>query len=140
MVMSQGHNMILGIDSDCIPHEAMENKYISPIVKRHQKGYSMTNIIHDLSNSENVIFFGFSMNEVDYIYFKQFFTEIENCKSKCRKIVYFTLNEIEYDRFRNNLRKNGVNFDQLINNVSIQPYYTEQGSQTEKFYEILQSL
>lgn len=140
MVMSQYNGLVLGVDSECIPLDAMENKYIKPIAKIHQRGYSQTNIVDDLSESENIIFFGFSMNEVDFGYFRKLFHEIENGLSSCKRIVYINLNENAFHTFCNNLRKNGVNLDLLVNNVNLQPYYTEQGSENEEFYGILKLL
>lgn len=74
MVKSQGHNIILGIDGNCIPKDGFDNPEIHALVKKNHNVYKETNIIKDLSNVENVVFYGFSMGIVDYNYFEDFFS------------------------------------------------------------------
>lgn len=140
MVMSQGNELVLGIDENCIPKEGMQNKYISALCKKNQKGYATTNIVNDLTNSEIVIMFGFSVNVVDFSYFKQLFEEIEKGISVCKRIIYITGTEDHFERFVSNLKNNGVQYDILSHNVCVQPYYTIKGHQTKEFSEILRLL
>ena len=140
MVMSQGSELVLGIDENCIPSEGMQNEYISALCKKNQKGYYKTNIEDDLTHSEIVILFGFSVSTVDFSYVKRLFQEIEKGISVCKRIVYITYKENHFERFVSNLENNGVQYDILSHNVYVQPYYTIKGPQTEEFSEILRLL
>lgn len=140
MVMSQGDNMILGIDNNCIPAEAMINPYIYPLAKKHQLGYIETNLQIDLLCAENVIFFGFSMCKVDYGYFKKWFDSILYGRTYCKNIYYITYRKKNFKDFCNRLITYGVNQDVLSNSVALNPIYTVNGSKDEAFSNMLKFL
>lgn len=139
-VMSQGSNIVLGIDYDCIPQIGMENKYISSIAKIHQEKYCETNLTLDLLHSINIIFFGFSMCDVDFHYFRDLFCSIENGSSCCKNIFYITYKEEDFKNFCDNLERNGFNYDTLKKNLTFLPIYTANGSQDKNFRDMLKFL
>lgn len=138
-VMSQKNNIILGIDS-CIPKDGIDNPHIYPLVKRNHPKYKETNIVSDLLNAENVIFYGFSMGIVDYGYFEIFFQSICNNKSNVKNIFYVTLNEEGLNNFYDNLKVAGIDHNILREKVSLTPIYTVNGANDKQFCNMLNIL
>lgn len=139
MVMSQGHNIIFGID-ECIPEDGINNPYIHPLVKKYHSQYKGIDIVTDLSNAENVIFYGFSMGMIDYGYFAEFFNAISNGTTSCKKIYFVTYNQKGFIDFLGNLRANNLNVDNIIQHISIIPIYTRKGFKNRGFRMMLRRL
>lgn len=140
MVISQGYNLVLGIDYNCIPEEGMLNPYINAMVKNQQHGYMVTNLLRDLLNAENIVFFGFSMCKVDYVYFKEFFNSIEKGLTCCKNIYYITYQAKDFKNISCRLKDYGVNYDIILKNVSLMPIYTINGSKDVDFCNMLKYL
>lgn len=139
MVMLQGHNIILGID-ECIPEDGINNPYIHPLVKKYHPKYKETDIITDLSNAENVIFYGFSMGVVDFSYFAEFFNAINNGCSRCKKIYFVTYNKKGLKDFIDNLKGVNWNVDNILPQKIIMPVYTSKGAKNKEFRMMLRRL
>ena len=139
MVMSQGPNIIFGID-ECIPQDGINNPSIHPLVKKYHPQYKKTDIIDDLLNAENVIFYGFSMGTIDYGYFEEFFNAICNGTASCKKIYYVTYNKKGLKDFIENLKANNQNIDDILHQVSIIPIYTRKGFKNRDFRMMLRRL
>lgn len=140
MVMSQGNDIILGIDGNCIPEDGFNNPYIHALVKKHHNVYKETDIINDLLNVEDVIFYGFSMGIVDFNYFEKFFSSIVKGTCLCKNIYYVTYNQESYGDFRNNLLNVKVDYETIIKNVSIIPIYTQNDIKDKEFLNMLNVL
>lgn len=138
-VISQQYSIILGIDN-CIPKDGINNSYIFPLVKKNHPVYKETNIVSDLHNAENVIFYGFSMGVVDYGYFETFFKSIYNNKTNVRNVFYITLNEDGLKNFYGNLKILGINPDILSTKISLIPIYTASGVNSKQFCNMLSVL
>mgnify|MGYP003300108477 CR=1 FL=1 len=139
MVMSQGHNIIFGIN-ECIPQDGINNPSIYPLVKKYHPQYKKTDIIADLLNAENVIFYGFSMGMIDYGYFEEFFNAICNGTTSCKTIYFVTYNKNGFKEFRKNLCANNLNVDEVLQQVSIIPIYTRKGFKNKDFRMMLRRL
>lgn len=139
LVMSQWHNIIFGID-ECIPEDGINDSYIHPLVKKFHPQYKKTEIIADLLNAENVIFYGFSMGMIDYDYFSEFFNAICNSTASCKKIYYVTYNKEGLKDFIENLKANNLNIDEVLQQVSITPIYTRKGFKNRDFRMMLRRL
>jgi hypothetical protein len=139
LVMSQWHNIIFGID-ECIPEDGINDSYIHPLVKKFHPQYKKTEIIADLLNAENVIFYGFSMGMIDYDYFSEFFNAICNSTASCKKIYYVTYNKEGLKDFIENLKANNLNIDEVLQQVSIIPIYTRKGFKNKDFRMMLRKL
>ena len=136
MVMSQGHNIIFGID-ECIPDDGTNNPYIHPLVKIYHPEYKDTDMVSDLSNAENVIFYGFSMGVIDYRYFAEFFNATNN---RCKKIYYVTYNKKGFKDFLNNFKRNNCDIDNILQQKTIIPIYTRNGLKNRDFRLMLRRL
>lgn len=139
MVMSQGHNIIFGID-ECIPVEGINNSYVRPLVKKYHPQYKKTDIVADLLNAENVIFYGFSMGIIDYGYFEEFFNAICKGNTICKKIYFVTYARNGFIDFLGNLRVNHLNVDDILQKITIIPVYTRKGFKNRNFRMMLRRL
>lgn len=139
MVMSQGHNIIFGID-ECIPEDGINNPNIHPLVKKYHPQYKKTDIIADLLNAENVIIYGFSMGMIDYGYFAEFFNTICNGTTSCKTIYFVTYDKKGFIDFLGNLRANNLNVDDVLQQASIIPVYTRNGFKNRDFRMMLRRL
>lgn len=134
MYISYSKEMILGIDYKRIPNMVKTNKYFKPLIKHL---YADTNIVRDIINARNVIFFGLSMGITDSDYFNEFFAAITKGISICEVIYYITLNESGFDTFKENIRKMGYDYSSIESQVKITPIYTSQGVENEDFKSVL---
>lgn len=139
LVMSQGHNIIFGID-ECIPKDGINHPNIYPLVKKHHPTYKQTNLIADLSKAEKVIFYGFSMGKIDYCYFLEFFNSISDACSRCKDIYYVTYNKKGFDAFLQNLENNNLNTENILRKINIKPIYTRKGFKNRDFRMMLRFL
>ena len=137
MVISQGRNIILGIDDNCIPKDGFNNHHIHTLVKKNHNIYKETDIIKDLSNVENVVFYGFSMGIVDFNYFENFFSSIIDGTYNCKNIFYITYNKDSYDDFCRNLLNVNVDYKVIAKKVSLNPIYTINGREDKEFINML---
>lgn len=128
MVMSQHHNMIVGIDCDKIPDVVKVNEYLQPLIKQLHSSYQPTNLSKDLIQSETVVFFGFSLGIVDYDYFADFFNSIINGNSVCKQIFIITYNNGSLSDMEFELKKQNLSFSQLNKFVEILPIFNENDS------------
>lgn len=141
MVVSQGSNLVIGIDDDCIPCDTTISPYIQALIKTHQQGYVESNLKTDLLFAETIILYGFSMCEVDYtIYFKGLFNTIAEGRALCKKIFYITACEDSYAEFREKLNEFDNKNMSLDAKVKIIPIYTTLGYQNKTFRKLLNIL
>lgn len=139
MVMSQGHSIIFGIN-DCIPSDCINNPNIRPLIKTNHPQYKETDIITDLSKAKIVIFYGFSMNIIDYGYFSEFFNSINNGFTNCKKIYFVTLNKKGFKSWCDNLKRSNVDVENILKQITIVPVYTSKGFKNRTFRMMLRRL
>lgn len=110
-------DIILGIeveDFSSIPSQ------LTFLIKSNSPYYHSSNLLDDLDLSENIIFFGHSINGMDFPYFKDFFERLVGLPQKLHKKKNVTI--ITYDmesemQIKDNLRRNGINVHSLYNKV-----------------------
>lgn len=135
MVISQGHEIILGID-ECIPQDGLSNPNIHALVKKNHPIYKDTDIISDLSKAKNVIIYGFAMGTIDYDYFEEFFKSIKNGESPCENLYYVTYNKASFEDFLIILKEKGFK----TSCIKLTPIYTKYGPKNRKFRKMLKDL
>ena len=135
MVMSQGHEIILGID-ECIPQEEFSNPNIHALIKKNHPKYKDTEIVYDLSKAQNVILYGFAMGKTDWSYFDKFFNAIKHGSHPCEKLYYVTYDKYSFKDFISNLKGNGFKTDR----IRLIPIYTKYGSKNRQFRKMLKDL
>lgn len=72
------------------------------------------NIIEELFDATEVIFFGHSLNEFDFIYFEEFFTRISFPIEHQLYLTFITRNNKSELEIRNNIRKHNIQVQNLF--------------------------
>lgn len=96
-------------------------------LKPYQTGYDSHDLNEDLFNADQIIFFGLSFGESDFVYFKRFFEEtINNHNSqKKKKIVHiFTLDSASKAYILDAFEDAGLSAAELFSRLDIR-FYTE---------------
>lgn len=112
-------DIILGIEVEefsSIPSQ------LTFLIKSNNPYYHSSNLLDDMEMSENVIFFGHSINGMDFPYFKDFFERLVGLPRELHKKKNVTI--ITYDmesemQIKDNLRRNGIDVRSLFNKVAL---------------------
>lgn len=113
----QNSNIILGFETENI--NSIAHGY-SFMIKSNSPQYKSTNILIDLINSRNAIFFGHSLNKIDSGYFKDFFVQRSNNSNKDCMISFVTHDNASRIGILDNLRSMGISIQQLNSNSKLE--------------------
>ena len=107
------NDIVLGCDLQ--PGEKV-NKSLSFMYK-----YNMLNranhIARDLMEATEIIFYGHSVNEMDFCYFREFFKAASASPVPKRHLTVITLNERSERDIKDNIRNQGISVSDLYNNL-----------------------
>ena len=108
------NDIILGIMADADVH--VPDSY-SFLYKDNSLYYHSNNMANDLEEADELVFFGHSINGMDFDYFKEFFSKQAGMKGEFKKkrITIFTYDENSDTSIRNSMRKIGINPHHLFN-------------------------
>lgn len=118
--LDPGEQIILGIkmeDFTSIPPQ------LSFLIKSNSPYYRFTNLLRDLELAEHVVFFGHSINGMDFPYFKDFFMQLVNMpilKEGKRYVTIITYDELSAMQIKDNFRANGIDVRNLFNKVVLE--------------------
>ena len=77
-----------------------------------------TNFINlSLAEAREVIFFGHSINEMDFCYFREFFKKASSSYEPLKDVTIITWDENSEREIKNNIRNQGVSVTDLYNNL-----------------------
>jgi len=94
-------DIILGIETS----ERIDDQYAF-LFKTQNRKYAHTNILKDLRDKEEYVFFGHSLNGMDYEYFKRTFQDLSILSSsKPPRLTIITKDEASENRFKSFLRR-----------------------------------
>lgn len=94
-------DIILGIETS----ERIDDRYAF-LFKTQNRNYAHTNILKDLRDKEEYVFFGHSLNGMDYEYFKNTFQNLSVLSgSKPPRLTIITKDEASENRFKSFLRR-----------------------------------
>lgn len=111
--------IILGIeveDFDAIPPQ------LTFLIKSNSPYYHFTHLLKDLENADDVIFFGHSVNGMDFPYFKSYFMDLSTLpinKLENKHITIITYDEYSAMEIKDNFRRNGIDVRNLFNKVAM---------------------
>ncbi|MDE6257973.1 MAG: bacteriophage abortive infection AbiH family protein [Muribaculaceae bacterium] len=94
-------------------------------LKDRQKGYFAHDLNEDLFNADQIIFYGLSFGESDFVYFKRFFEEtIRNHNSqKTKKIIHiFTGDDNSKDAIADAFEDSGLPMNEVYSRMDIRFY------------------
>ncbi len=106
-------NIVLGCD---IQKGEEVNRSLSFMYKYNQL-YQANHIARELSNASNVVFFGHSINEMDFGYFRDFFKMASSSPRPIRHVAMITLDEMSERKIKDNIRNQGISVTDLFNNL-----------------------
>lgn len=118
--LKEGDQIILGIevtDFDVIPPQ------LTFLIKSNSPYYHYTHLLRDLENADDVIFFGHSINGMDFPYFKDYFLNIATlpiAQTIYKHITIITYDEQSAMQIKDNFRRNDIDVRNLFNKVSME--------------------
>lgn len=138
-LMDEG-NLILGIDTN----KTINERY-SFLYKTQNRRYRHTDILKDLRDKDEYIFFGHSLNGMDYSYFKSLFNLLDSTNLSTPRLTIITKNENDENRFKNFLRKEYVSLQGLYSNsiptfILTDEVYNRSESELKKAQEFFERL
>ena len=142
-VHNYGRNLIIGIGED-----GCSSKEYS-FLKKVNQDLASTNLLSDLKNADEVVFFGHSINKFDMFYFKRFFDicsqDINRTPKRC--LTFITKDEDSIRTIKENIAKTGIVMTELIQTNHVEfimtdAYYLDffRISEKEKIEKFLKSL
>lgn len=96
--------------------------------------YNMLNganhVARNLLEAKEIIFYGHSVNEMDFGYFRDFFKAASAAPKPIRNLTFITLNEKSERKIKDNIRNQGISVTDLYNNLESFTFF-----HTEKLYK-----
>ena len=136
-------DIILGIeveDPTTIPPQ------LTFLIKSNSPYYHYNNLMSDLLGASDVIFFGHSINGMDFPYFKDYFLRLSRAEYSEENKPHITI--ITYDndsdmQIRDNFRFNGIDVRNLYNRVRLEfihvkSFYDGSNAETDKLNSLIQ--
>jgi len=109
----EDNDIVLGCD---IQDGEQVNRHLSFMYK-----YNMLNnanhVARNLLEAKEVVFFGHSVNEMDFGYFREFFKVASTTPKPIRHLTFITLDEKSERRIKDNIRNQGISVIDLYNNL-----------------------
>ena len=130
-------SIILGVLTD--PANQFYEQY-SFMYKDNSRFYSSNNMYEDFEKADDIIFFGHSINGMDFPYFKDFFVKQSGMvgEYKRKHITIFTYDDASNQQIRNSIRNAQVDLTQLfrrndINIIQTKQLYDDDRYELQKF-------
>ena len=133
-------NLILGIDTN----KTIDERY-SFLYKTQNRQYRHTDILKDLRDKDEYIFFGHSLNGMDYSYFSSLFGQLSNNSLSTSRLTIIAKNEDDENRFKNFLRREYISLQGLYSNsiptfILTDEVYKKNESELRKVTELFERL
>lgn len=109
--LSDGDNIILGIET----REVIDDQYAF-LFKTQNRYYRHTNIMGDLRDKDEYVFFGHALNGMDYAYFRNTFVSLYTSISKTPRLTIITKDARAEESFKVFLRKERIPLQDLYSN------------------------
>ncbi len=121
----ENDSIILGVLTD--PANQIHEQY-SFMYKDNSRFYSSNNMYEDFEKAEDIIFFGHSINGMDFPYFKEFFIKQSGMTGEYKRkhITIFTYDDASNQQIRNSIRNAQVDLTQLFRRNDINIIQTKQ--------------
>ena len=127
----ENDSIILGVLAD--PNNQILEEY-SFMYKDNSRFYMSNNMYEDFEKAEDIIFFGHSINGMDFPYFKDFFIKQSGMDGdyKSKHITIFTYDDASNQQIRNSIRNAQVDLTQLFRRNDIKIIQTKQLYENDK--------
>lgn len=107
------NNIVLGCD---ISEREKVNRSLSFMYKYNMLTKA-NQVVRNLLEAREVIFFGHSVNEMDFCYFKDFFKSASSSPTPFRYVTFITWDEKSERDIKDNIRNQGISVTDLYNNL-----------------------
>lgn len=115
------------------------------LIKSNSPYYHYNNLLNDLEVAENVVFFGHSVNGMDFPYFKEYFMRLMDMPiihHHKRHVTIITYDEFSAMQIKDNFRANGIDVRGLYNKVALEfiltnGIYNDNRAEKKKLNELL---
>ncbi len=124
---AKNENIILGIETSDISRIAPGYSFL---MKSNNPKYKSTTIAYDLLNTRNVIFFGHSLNQMDFGYFKEYFELLASNTDKGRILTLVTKDKDSRIELLDNLRKAGISVRDIYTHITVETILTDELNKT----------
>lgn len=121
----ENDSIILGVLTD--PTDPINEQY-SFMYKDNSRFYMPNNMYEDFEKAEDIIFFGHSINGMDFPYFRDFFIKQSGMDGeyKSKHITIFTYDDASNQQIRNSIRNAQVDLTQLFRRNDIKFIQTKE--------------
>lgn len=120
---AKSENIILGIETNDIGRIAPGYSFL---MKSNNPKYKSTTIAYDLLNTKNVIFFGHSLNQMDFGYFKEYFKFLASNTDQGRILTLITKDKNSRIELLDNLRKAGISVRDIYAHITVEIILTDE--------------
>lgn len=110
--LSDDDDIILGIETEF----EIDDRYAF-LFKTQNRRYRHTNVIKDLRENDEYVFFGHSLNGMDYAYFRNTFNSLSISGLSAPRLTIITKDKASEERLKNFLRKQRVSLQGLFSNA-----------------------
>lgn len=110
--LSDNGNIILGMETD----RGVDERY-SFLYKTQNRQYRHTDILKDLRDKDEYVFFGHSLNGMDYTYFKNVFGHLTSNTFSTPNLTIITKDVNAENSFKNFLRREYISLQGLYSNT-----------------------
>lgn len=114
---TKNENIILGIETCDISRIAPGYSFL---MKSNNPKYKSTTIAYDLLNTRNVIFFGHSLNQMDFGYFRAYFRFLTLNTDNERILTIITKDEMSRITLLDNLRLEGITVRDMFAHTKVE--------------------
>ena len=107
------HSIVLGCD---LQEGELVNRDLSFMYKYNMLKKA-NHVARHLLNAEEIIFYGHSVNEMDFGYFREFFRAASSSPEPNRHLTMITYDENSERQIKDNIRNQGISVTDLYNNL-----------------------
>ena len=137
----EDNSIILGIETNDINQIAPGYSFL---FKSNNPKYKSSNIALDLLDSQNVIIFGHSLNQMDFGYFENYFKLLTMNADKKRKLTIITKDEKSRIAILDRMRIMGISVRDIFAHVKVDFFLTdlltENGAEFKRYSHFLNEL
>lgn len=136
------NDIVLGCD---LQEGENVNRQLSFMYKYNQLNKA-NHVARSILEAKEIIFFGHSINEMDFCYFKEFFKAASASPNPIRHLTIITYDEESERNIKDNIRNQGISVTDLYNNlwtlefIHTQKVYENDEEEIKKWNEMLQRL
>ena len=135
-------SIILGVENVDIRKLAPGYSFL---FKSNNVNYKSTDFVTDIEGANEVIIFGHSLNDFDFVYFKDYITNLLKVRDKRKRLTIVTYNEDSRMQMLDNIRRQGFSIVDLFQYSLIDVILSSKIEDKEspdyiKFHNLLKSI